>query len=168
AGFNSVGLVDVQPETLSVMLAWMLIGGAPGGTAGGIKVTTVAVIGLVVVNSVRGRWGAEAFGRRLSPQIVYKSLVITVVAGAAIFVANLCLLLTQAMPASVAIFEVVSALGTVGLTIGGTSALDSVGRAVIIVCMFVGRVGALSILMLLREEWTQGGLERPLEDVDIG
>lgn len=168
AGFNSVDLNGVQPHSLMMMLVWMLIGGAPGGTAGGIKVTTVAVIGLVVMNSIRGRWGAQAFGRRLSPPTIYKSLVISVVAGAAIFLAAICLLLTQSTPASVAIFEVVSALGTVGLSIGGTAALDGVGRAVIIVCMFVGRVGALSILMLLREEWSQDGLARPVEDIDIG
>lgn len=168
AGFNSVELSGVEPETLTVMLAWMLIGGAPGGTAGGIKVTTVAVIGLVVVNAIRGRWGAEAFGRRIPTATIYKALVIAVVAGGGIFLATLCMMLTQAMPTSVAIFEVVSALGTVGLTIGGTAALDGVGQSVIIACMFVGRVGGLSILMLLRDEDPPQLLQRPLEDVDIG
>jgi len=168
AGFNSVDLAGVQPETLTVMLVWMIIGGAPGGTAGGIKVTTVVVIGLVVANAIRGRWGAQAFGRRLAPPTIYKALVIIVVAVAGIVLATLCLLLTQAMPASVALFEVVSALGTVGLTLGGTAALDGVGQAVIIACMFIGRVGALSILMLLRDDRPRRELQLPIEDVDIG
>ncbi|MCA9661193.1 MAG: potassium transporter Trk, partial [Myxococcales bacterium] len=168
AGFNSVALEEVRPATLTMMLLWMTIGGAPGGTAGGVKVTTVAVIGLVVVNAVRGRWGAEAFGRRLSPPTIYKALVITVIAGLGIITAALCLLLTQSMPTGVAVFEVVSALGTVGLTIGGTPALDNVGKAVIIACMFVGRVGLLTILMLLQRPGPDPALARPPEDVDIG
>ena len=111
---------------------------------------------------------AEAFGRRLSPPTIYKALVITVIAGLGIITAALCLLLTQSMPTGVAVFEVVSALGTVGLTIGGTPALDNVGKAVIIACMFVGRVGLLTILMLLQRPGPDPALARPPEDVDIG
>ncbi|MEZ4384855.1 MAG: potassium transporter TrkG [Nannocystaceae bacterium] len=168
AGFNSVLLDDVRPATLTMMLLWMIIGGAPGGTAGGVKVTTVAVIGLVVSNAVRGRWGAEAFGRRLSPPTIYKALVITVIAGLGVVIAALCLLLTQPLPTGIAVFEVVSALGTVGLTLGGTAALDNVGKVVIIACMFVGRVGLLTVLMLLQRPGPAPALARPPEDIDIG
>ena len=77
-------------------------------------------------------------------------------------------LLTQAMPPLVALFEVVSALGTVGLTTGGTSLLDEVGKVLIIICMFMGRVGPLTLFLLLNEARASAGPGLPEENVPVG
>jgi trk system potassium uptake protein TrkH len=84
------------------------------------------------------------------------------------FVALLFVQLTQQMSSRVAVFEVVSALGTVGLSIGGTARLDSVGKFVIALCMFIGRVGGLSLLMFLSDRAFVPRVGRPEEEVDVG
>ncbi len=168
AGFNSIALETIRPATLLVMLVFMFIGGGPGGTAGGIKTTTAAVILLAALQAVRGSWEVRVF-KRTVPQIsLQRAAVVTMMAGMVLFVVLIFLLLTQAMPTRVLVFEVVSALGTVGLSIGGTVALDDVGRVIIMVVMFFGRVGPLSIFMLLGEERTSALLKLPEEEIDVG
>lgn len=168
AGFNSIDLGAVRPPTFTLMLLWMFIGGSPGSTAGGVKTTTVAVLLLSVVHAIRGRWTLEVFGRRIPERTQIKAAVTVTVAAAVAISALLALELTQRMPARLAAFEVVSALGTVGLSIGGTSALDGVGKAIITACMFVGRVGGLSLLMFLSSRGTVPAIGRPEEEIDVG
>ncbi len=168
AGFNSVDLTQSRSASLTVMLVWMFIGGSPGGTAGGIKTTTVAVLGLAVAHAIRGRWTVEAFGKRISQRTIAKAAVVVAVAVTTGFLALLAIQLTQAMSTRVAAFEVVSALGTVGLSIGGTAELDGIGKTIIIACMFVGRVGGLTLLMFLHSRRAPPTMGRPEEDVDVG
>lgn len=131
------------------MLAFMFIGGSPGGTAGGVRTTTVAVLVLAVVAAVRGRDVVRVFGHRIPHSTIYRAAAVATVMLAAVFVASAALLLTQNLPARDLVFEVVSALGTVGLSLGATTELDGVGRGVIMACMFLGRVGALTLLMFV-------------------
>lgn len=168
AGFNSVDLSIVRPATYSLMLVWMFIGGNPGGTAGGVKTTTVSVLFLSVIQAIRGSWTLEVFGRRISERSRAKAAVIIAVAMGAGMLALLAVQLTQPMSMRLAVFEVVSAMGTVGLSIGGTGELDGFGKAVIIGAMFVGRVGGLSLLMLVSSRRAPPSLGRPEEDVDVG
>jgi len=169
AGFNSLALEEARPATLVMMSIWMFIGGAPGGAAGGVKVTTVAVLALLVATALRRDGdGPSVAGRRISQKTVEKSVLVLLLAIAGAVLASLALLLTQSMPARSAIFEVVSALGTVGLSIGGTAALDGVGKVIILACMFIGRVGALSLLMLLSERRAPARVLRPEEHIDVG
>lgn len=169
AGFNSIALEEVRPATLVMTLIWMFIGGAPGGAAGGVKVTTVAALALLVAGAMRGGLGgASAAGRDLSTRTLEKAVVVVVLAISGAVVASLALLLTQSMSARLAIFEAVSALGTVGLSLGGTAQLDGVGKTIIIACMFIGRVGALSLLMVLSERRAHVRVLRPEEDLDVG
>lgn len=168
AGFNSIDLTAVRPPTFTLMLLWMFIGGSPGSTAGGVKTTTVAVLLLSVVQSIRGRWTLEVFGRRIPERTHSKAAVTVTVAAAVAFFALLALELTQRMPTRLAVFEVVSALGTVGLSVGGTGALDGVGKAIITVCMFVGRVGGLTLLMFLSSRASVPAIGRPEEEIDVG
>ena len=168
AGFNSIDVTLVRPATLSLMLLWMFIGGSPGGTAGGVKTTTASVLVVSVVHAIRGQWAIEAFGRRVPEHTRTKAAVIVAVAAATGFVALIAIQLTQNMPTRVAVFEVVSALGTVGLSIGGTAQLDGIGKAVIIACMFVGRVGGLTLLMFLSSRRAPPTIGRPEEDIDVG
>lgn len=160
AGFNTVDFADVHVVTYLVMLGMMFVGGSPGGTAGGVRTTTVAILVLAVVAAVRGRDHVRVFGHRIPHPTVYRAAAIATVMLAAVFVATAALLLTQSVPPRDLLFEVVSALATVGLSTGATAELDGVGRGVIMACMFLGRVGILTLLMFLggrhppREPWS--------------
>jgi trk system potassium uptake protein TrkH len=168
AGFNSVDLSVTHPATLLVMLGLMLIGGSPGGTAGGFKTTTLAVLTLGLIASIRGREEINAGRRRISHRSYFKAAAVVGIFLMMAFGAVIALLLTQDMPPRVAIFETFSAIGTVGLTIGGTNQLDEVGRGIIMVCMFVGRVGPLTLLMLLsRETKTRENWKQPETDIEV-
>ena len=168
AGFNSVDLSVVRPATFTLLLAWMFIGGSPGGTAGGIKTTTAAVLLVSVVQAMRGRWTLELFAKRIPDRTRAKAAVVAAIAIMGAILALLCIQVTQDMPTELAVFEVVSALGTVGLTVGGTPLLDGIGKTIIIACMFVGRVGGLTMLMLLRSRRAPPTILRPEEAIDVG
>jgi trk system potassium uptake protein TrkH len=168
AGFNSVDITTVRPSTLLLMLLWMFIGGSPGGTAGGIKTTTAAILVLSVVNAVRGYWSITVFARRITERTFYKAVVIATLGFATVLLAVLAMQLTQAMPMRDAVFEVVSALGTVGLSVGGTGQLDDVGKVIISACMFAGRVGPLTLLMFLSQRTGPRVWRRPEEEIDVG
>lgn len=168
AGFNSIDLAAVYPATLTLMMLLMFIGGNPGGTGGGVKTTTVAVLLLLVLATVRGRSQVTVFGRRLPLRTVHRAAVIVSLGFGGLVIATVAILLTQAMPTRLAVFEVVSALGTVGLSIGGTGQLDGVGKVIILACMFVGRVGTLTVLMFLSQRVAPAVIARPEEDIDVG
>jgi trk system potassium uptake protein TrkH len=168
AGFNSVDVTLVGSTTLTLMLVWMFIGGSPGGTAGGVKTTTVSVLVLSVIQAIRGQWTLEAFGKRIPDRTRTKAAVIVTIAATTGLVGLVAVQLTQNMPTRLAVFEVVSALGTVGLSIGGTAELDGIGKAIIMVCMFVGRVGGLTFLMFLSSRRAPPTIGRPEEEIDVG
>ncbi len=168
AGFNSVDFAAVQPAVLSLMMLFMFVGGSPGGTAGGIKTTTAMVLLLTVMGSIQGRWEAGAFGRRIPHRTVYKAAVITTIGLLSALGGFIALQLTQTLPNDVALFEVVSAFGTVGLSIGGTALLDGVGKVVIMAAMFMGRVGPLTLFIFLAGRSTSAPWERPEEEIDVG
>lgn len=168
AGFNSVDLTLVTPATYMLMLFWMFVGGSPGGTAGGVKTTTIAVLVLSVVGAIRGQWTLETFGKRVPSRTLARAISVVVIAATTGMLALLAMLLTQNMPTKLAVFEVVSALGTAGLSIGGTAALDGIGKAIIIICMFVGRVGGLTLLLFMSTRQAQPSIGRPEEEIDVG
>lgn len=168
AGFNSVDLTVIQPATLTLTLIWMFIGGSPGSTAGGVKTTTIAVLVLSVIQSIRGRASLEVFGKLIPERTRGRAAAIIAVAASTGVMALVAIQLTQGMSNRLAVFEVFSALGTVGLSIGGTGQLDGVGKIIIIICMFVGRVGGLSLLMFLSARTYVPRVGRPEEEVDVG
>ncbi len=168
AGFNSVDLAAVTPATLVLMIVVMFVGGSPGSTAGGVKTTTMAVLLLAVVAAARGRSAALFAGRRVTHRVIYKATALTTAAVFSTAAALFALLLTQGMPLEVALFEATSALATVGLTVGGTAALDDVGKIIIILCMLAGRVGPLTLFIFLTERHHEPLVEYPSEDVAVG
>jgi trk system potassium uptake protein TrkH len=168
AGFNSVDLTRTQPVTQAMMNATMFVGGSPGGTSGGIKTTTAALLLLAVVAALRGRPDATAFGRRVDHASVYKAAAVATIGVLSVLVAVIAVLLTQSMPANVALFEVVSALATVGLSLGGTAELDEIGKILIMICMFVGRIGPLTLFLFLMERRMTTPFLLPDEQVDVG
>lgn len=149
AGFNSVGFESLAPATLLVMVLFMFVGASPGSTGGGIKTTTVVVL-LAAIRGI-GRGGEEPrlLDRRLPREIVDRSLAILVVSGAIVLGGFLALLLVEQQPFTRLLFETVSAFGTVGLSLGATPLLGTLGKLSIILLMFVGRVGPLTVALLL-------------------
>ena len=158
AGFNSINMTALRPATLYVMMALMFVGGCPGGTAGGIKTTTLFVLIAAVLGAFRGEGRIQVFGRRLAPKNVYKAAAVATAGLLVGFVTLVGVSLTQDLEPLSAIFETVSALGTVGLSVGATQSLDQVGKIIIMFCMFAGRIGPITVFLLLarpdkREPW---------------
>lgn len=149
AGFNSVDITLMQPATILLVMALMFVGAAPGGTGGGIKVTTLAVLAAAIPDIVGTRGGATLFGRSVAPVILQRAATIAVVATMTASLALFLLLITEDAPFELIAFEVISALGTVGLSLGLTPNLSVTGKVVIIVTMFIGRVGPLTLALAL-------------------
>lgn len=168
AGFNSVDMTEIRTASLPFMVIWMFIGGAPAGTAGGMKVTTAWVLLLAALGALRGTAQARIFGRRISHRTVYEAGAIVLIGMLVVVLMVVAILLTQAIPIELAGFEVVSAIGTVGLSLGATSLLDGVGKVLIMVTMFLGRVGPLTAFVFLAERQLQPRLEYPEEEIEVG
>lgn len=149
AGFNSIDLAAMTDSSKFFMILLMFVGGCPASTAGGVKTTTIAVLILTMVAFVRNK-DVEAFGRRINYRVVNKAMTIIVIAFFIIISGAMLLsILNPELDFMDILFEVVSAFGTVGLTLGITTKLSSFSKLVIILIMFAGRVGALTIVMAL-------------------
>jgi len=168
AGFNSVEIVEATGATQTLMITLMFIGGSPGGTAGGAKTTTAAILVLAVVAALRRRPDAVAFSRRVEHVSVYRAAAVFTLGVLSAIAALVALQLTQAMPLEMVVFETFSALGTVGLSIGGTERLDAVGKVIVMACMFAGRVGPLTLFLFLAERPPSATLRHPPEELDVG
>jgi trk system potassium uptake protein TrkH len=147
----------------------MFIGGASGSTAGGIKTTTFAVILISLCSSLFNTKSDNIFGRRLEDNVLKRaSAVITVnlvlILGAAFLITatNVTLSLSDVL------FEVISAIGTVGLSTGITSSLNAIAKIVITLLMYCGRVGSLSFVLLFTEHRVPSAVQNPTEKINIG
>ena len=152
AGFNSVDVAGVVSPTFMVMILFMLIGGSPGGTAGGVKTTTVGILAMTFWANINNRNSIIFQNRRLPSAIIYRAVTIVICVGVVWFAAILMLEVTQSISGRDLIFEVTSALGTVGLSTGATARLDEMGKVIIMMTMFAGRVGPMTLFMLLSED----------------
>jgi trk system potassium uptake protein TrkH len=169
AGFSPVDLGRIEPATGTLLSLLMFVGGTSGSTAGGVKVSTIGVLLATAVAAVRGRRSAEFGGRQIPSRVVYEAVAI-VTAGLATVVLGVVLLqLTQELPLEQVVFEVVSAVSTAGLSTGATATLDGVGKIVVLGCMFAGRVGPLTLFLLLSaDQEREGGSPWPSEEVPVG
>ncbi len=167
AGFNSVDMVSLGKPTIYIMMILMFIGGSPGGTAGGIKTTTFMILLYTIVNIIRGRSEVIIMKRHLKHTTVFRAITITLMGFLAGGFGFICLIASQHLDSEKLLFEVISAVGTVGLSLGVTPSLDGFGKFVIMSCMFLGRVGALSIFLFMLEQPTQRRWSLPSEDVVV-
>ena len=176
AGFNTVDYDDVSNPAMALTMGLMLVGGGPGGTAGGVKVTTVALLVLLLVSRLRGYQHVSAWGRSARDDAVHAAAGLVVGAIALLAVAILALLLSESGGLAGhrehftrLVFEAHSAFGTVGLSMGTTAELTPVGRLVITGLMFVGRVGPLSLAaaMALAGE-RRAGYRYAYDEVAVG
>ena len=152
----------------------MFIGGAPAGTAGGVKITTVAMLFFSVRSLMRGREETEAFGRRFSRNALARALCIFLLAIAFLFVGAMVMSLTErgtacgSMDFIDKMFELASALGTVGLTVGVTEVAGVTSRLVLCVLMYLGRAGLLTIALACGREDAESAIRYPLGEIMIG
>ena len=168
AGFNTVSVSGMGSASKLLTIFLMFVGGSPGSTAGGVKTTTIAVLLLSCISSVRGGRRPNVFGRSIADGTVKKALHVfflnlSLGVTAAIF---LCAL--QPLDAIDALFETISAVSTVGMTAGITASLHPVSACAIIVLMFIGRVGSVSFAVALLEKHKQPPVVDPTADIMVG
>ncbi|MCI7742458.1 MAG: Trk family potassium uptake protein [Clostridiales bacterium] len=168
AGFNTVDLNAMSGAGKLVMLCLMLIGGAPGSTAGGFKMTTIAVLLLCVRAAYRGRESAEAFGRRIPDQSIRNAaavFMLYILLFVGVGIAICCIDGVGLMPA---LFEAASAVATVGLSLGITAQLSTVSHLLLILLMFFGRVGGLTLIYAVSTGDGPTGARLPMGRVTVG
>lgn len=150
AGMNSVSTDGMTISSKFVTIILMMIGGSSGSTAGGIKTATIGVLVFTVISVLKGREDTEAFGRRFSKETVYKAFTITFIGIIIVVCVTMILTIVQKDSSFINLFyEAASALGTAGLTTGVTQKLTTIGKIVIMITMYFGRVGPLTVFVAI-------------------
>lgn len=168
AGFNSYDIGIMSMASLFILIILMYIGAGPGGTAGGIKQTTLGVILISIYNQLTGREKVLALKRRISDNTVKRALSIAVLALLWFIAAVLALTITEKKDFIDIVFEVGSALGTVGLSTGITPTLSPFGKIVIIITMLIGRVGPLGIGLSILRKKKVSSYQYPEDEILVG
>ena len=169
AGFSVVPIGEMSDEGLFATMVLMFIGAGSAGTSGGIKISTAAVLGLVVWSQLRGRSDVGAFGRRISERATREATTVVILAAGAVFTATVVLLATTtSVPLTDALFEAISAFGTAGLSTGITPTLSHVAQFVLIFTMLIGRLGPVTLGMALVLNRREARVRYPEEDPLIG
>ena len=168
AGFNTVDYTLLREPTLLLTMLLMFIGGSPASTAGGIKTVTFFVLVASAWSMVRGRGELSAFGRRVAVGTVVKAGSVALLSTGLVLSALFLLSLTESMPLLTTMFEAFSAFGTVGLSMSATFDLSEPGKLVIILLMYLGRIGPLTFALALVQEPHASNLKYPHEGVLIG
>ena len=170
AGFSTVSVDDdaMSPASHFLLMLLMFVGGSPASTAGGVKTVTVAVLVLSIVSTMRRRDHVEAFGRTVPVTVVNRAAVVVVVMCVVLSVVVLALCVTESASMREIMFEAVSACGTVGLSAGLTGRLTIAGQIIIMLAMFAGRLGPLTLVIALAGEKSPARYEYPAEHVTIG
>jgi trk system potassium uptake protein TrkH len=167
AGFNTVDTASMGDGSILLTMLLMLIGAGPGSTAGGIKVTTFAVILLSVIANISNKEDVDTFKRRVEPDIVKRSFVATAFYIMLVFFGCLVILAIQELPLRDVVFEAFSAIGTVGLSMGITRDLMPFSRFIIILLMYAGRVGSLTVFMSVMQNKKTNQLRNPVEKMIV-
>ncbi|MDX2175591.1 MAG: potassium transporter TrkG [Candidatus Sumerlaeia bacterium] len=177
AGFNTVDIGALSNATLLVAILLMAVGGSPGSTAGGLKTTTLALLHMMILSRARNRPHVEIFDRTAPPETVAKALAVTAGYALAVLAGVVALEVIEAPHLSGLdsrslflphLFEVVSALGTVGLSTGITASLQPGSQLVIILCMFLGRLGPLIVAASLVGQAKRLDYTLPREEILVG
>ena len=168
AGFNTVDTGALQPESKLLTIALMFIGGSPGSTAGGVKTTTIAVILIYVISNLRGESGCNVFHRRIGDEVIKRASMVFCLNLFLGLISVTLILATSNLRMSDVLFEVYSAISTVGMTTGITRDLNVVGRIVIMILMYCGRIGSMTFALSLVAKPEAKGLSLPEEKITIG
>jgi trk system potassium uptake protein TrkH len=168
AGFNVLNIGAFAVYTLFFTMILMFIGGASGSTAGGIKVNTLGLIIATIWATIKGREHPGAFGREFPLEQIFRGMTLLVLSLGLITLAFLILSITENFPSINILFETISAFGTVGLTTGITPDLTISGKIIIIIMMFIGRLGPLTLVLALARNKQISKFRYPKETVRIG
>lgn len=170
AGFSTLNIGELQPATLFFLMMLMFIGASSGSTGGGIKTNTFATIALSLYTMLLGKEETRAFGRRISPSIIFKAFAVAIMSLSVITIATLVLLGVEKAGFEQIFFEVFSAFGTVGLSTGITAGLSTTSKLVLSATMFIGRVGPLTLGFALarRGQQARDALHYPEEPIMVG
>lgn len=169
AGFATIPQENLTNASSVICLLLMFIGGSPVGTAGGIKTVTFAIIVASALSSIRNKEDTELFGRRITKEAVSKAAAVVCMSFVIMFVSTVLLSCTTDANTLDVLYETVSATATVGLTRNLTSSLNSIGKLVIIVTMYLGRVGPISLALAFnRKKENQNIIRNPIEEISVG
>ena len=168
AGFNTADFGQMSEGGLFLMVMLMLIGGAPGSTAGGMKMTTIAVLLLSTAAVFRRKEDAQCFGRRIPTETVRYAAVVMLMYMVLCTVGGLFLCYAEGLPVLTSLFEAGSAIATVGLTLGVTPTLGAAARLVLIVLMYCGRVGGLTLVFAALSGMRPSMTKFPQEKITVG
>lgn len=145
AGFNSLDIGALTHESWALHYFLMFVGGGSAGTAGGVKVGTIAILALLVIAEIRGHSDSEAFGRRVGSAAQRQAITVLVLGSIMVVLGTLAILRMSHLPTDQVIFEVISAFGTVGLSTGITADLPEEGQLILALLMYLGRVGTITL-----------------------
>ena len=168
AGFNTADLTSLSGVGRLLMICLMLIGGSPGSTAGGMKTTTFAVLLSNLTSVFRRREDSRFFGRRIDTSVVKNASAVFIMYVSLFLVGGTAISLAEGLPIGMCLFETASAVGTVGLTLGITPALGLFSKTIIIILMFLGRVGALTLVYAALSSGEKKVSRYPLENITVG
>lgn len=168
AGINTMDLANLSESGSLLTMILMLIGGSPGSTAGGIKTTTLAVIALTIWSMSRGNQEITVFKKRFEQSVAKQAISIMAVYIAGILLGTMVICAVEPFSMGDVLFETISAAGTVGLTKGITNQLGALSRIILIILMFGGRIGGMSLLLVFAERREEAPMKRPSEQIILG
>ena len=168
AGFNTTDLTQLSDNGRMIMILLMLIGGAPGSTAGGMKITTFAILAATFISICRQSEGAMMFGRRLRRENIQTAVSILMLYLGGFLAAGMAISALERAPLLSCLFETASAIGTVGLTLGLTPQLGQLSRLILMLLMFAGRIGGLTLLYAAVRKTRVRAAHLPSEPVNVG
>ena len=169
AGFASVPQENLRDTTSIISMAMMLVGGSPVGTAGGLKTVTIAVLLCSAFATIRNKSEVTLFGRRVSPDSIRRAVAVVVTFSCIALVSTTLLAAVTGADLLDVVYESVSAIATVGLSRNFTGSLNAWGKLIVIVTMYLGRVGPISLAVALgSENESQNVISEPEEDISIG
>lgn len=172
AGYNSISTTDMTMAGKFLTVILMFIGASPGSTGGGIKTTTATLIFLTIMAVIRGRDEAEIFNKRINKALIYRAIAITFISFALVVIVTMVLTITQGEEFSFItyLYEATSAFGTVGLTLGLTPSLTTIGKVAVLLTMYAGRVGPLTLALAFahRQHLSSAGIKYPEDKIMVG
>lgn len=168
AGFNTVDLTMFSEAGQTIITILMLIGGSPGSTAGGMKTTTVAVLFMTLFAVFKRKEDTECFGRRIDEGAIKYAATILLMYLTLFLAGGITISCIENLPIRICLFETASAIGTVGLTLGVTPRLGAVSRLILIVLMFLGRVGGLTLIFAALSGKQRNVSKLPKEKITVG
>lgn len=168
AGFNTADLNKMTDVGRSVTMILMLIGGSPGSTAGGMKTTTIAVLFANTIAVFRKRRNANYYGRRVDDSIVKNASTILFMYVSLAILSAIIISILEGLPMQSCLFETFSAIGTVGLTLGITPSISIISRVILILLMFFGRVGGLTLIYAAFSHKDMTASKYPMENITVG